>query len=210
MVCRQRHAYAKSKLRRCRCGKVASTGTEAVSLREDERTSALCDAISEHRFVCAFPVKMISKSKETCMMVQVYIWNGNVAKDACDRYYLATRWINLHGISDVMMLRWANESYLKVLILNVASHASSAINSVAVNAFCRTQIDRVYGQFCAEESMASLHAHLSSVRAWKARLRFADSNTMNARSKNIRDIFALCERRPRGFDVYSSYVMYTV
>lgn len=108
------------------------------------------------------------------------------------------------------MVLWANESYLKVLMLNVAIHASSAINSVAVNAFCRTQIDRVYGQFCVDASVASLHAHLSSVRAWKARLRFADSNTMNARSKNIRDIFALCERKPRGFEVYSSYVIYTV
>jgi hypothetical protein len=68
-------------------------------------------------------------------------------------------------------------------------------------------MDRLYGQYASFSSAADLHAHFSSVRAWKARLRFADSNTMNAKSKNIRDIFALCERKPRGFDVYSSYVM---
>lgn len=94
--------------------------------------------------------------------------------------------------------------YRKVLIVKVLIQANSAINNVAVRAFCRVQIDFVYGQTWKSGSRESLHAHFSSVRAWKARLRLADSKTMKARSKKIRDIFALCERRPSGFDVYSS------
>jgi len=37
-------------------------------------------------------------------------------------------------------------TYLKVLIVKVLTHASNAISSVAVRAFCRVQMDFVYGQ----------------------------------------------------------------
>lgn len=84
----------------------------------------------------------------------------------------------------------------------VAIHASNAINRVAVKPFCLSQMLCRYGH--AFVLSDSTHAHLSSVRAWKAKLRFADSKTIKARSRKISDILALGERRPRGLDVYSS------
>lgn len=69
------------------------------------------------------------------MVLQVCMLNGNMTKVERGRYYLATRWINLDSVSDITMVRWAFKSYLRVLILKVASQASSAINKVAVSAF---------------------------------------------------------------------------
>ena len=93
--------------------------------------------------------------------------------------------------------------YLKVLMVNVPSQARRATKRVAVRPFCRWQMPREYGQVLAARSELT-HAHLSSVRAWNARLRLADSKTMKARSRKMRDILALCERRPSGLEVYSS------
>lgn len=101
------------------------------------------------------------------------------------------------------MMTWeAVGAHLRVLIAKVAIQASRAISRVAVKPFCLSQMLCLYGQ--AFVLSDSTHAHLSSVRAWKARLRLADSKTMKARSRKMSDILALCDRRPRGFDVYSS------
>lgn len=102
------------------------------------------------------------------------------------------------------MMQNGRSTDLRVLMVKVLNHAKSAIIKVAVNAFCREQMAREKLQVLMPGEVASRHAHFSSVRAWNARLRFADSKTMKPRSKKMRDIFALCERRPSGFDVYSS------
>lgn len=117
------------------------------------------------------------------------------------RYYLATRWINLGKL----VICWkvcGDRTYLKVLMVNVAIHAMRATNKVAVRPFCLWHISDVKGQ--ASGSCESIHAHLSSVSAWNAILRLADSKTINAKSRKMSDILALCERKPRGFEVYSS------
>ena len=67
-------------------------------------------------------------------------------------------------------------TYLRVLIVKVPSQANKAIIKVAVKAFCREQMERVYGQtrilvglqikpsgHCSSGDV--LHAHFSSVRA---------------------------------------------
>jgi hypothetical protein len=53
----------------------------------------------------------------------------------------------------------------------------------------------------------SLQAPLSSVKAAKAKDKFADSKMIKKRSRRTSRILAFGDRRPSGFPVYSSQVM---
>ena len=84
-----------------------------------------------------------------------------------------------------------NNAHLITLMEKVRSHAISAIKRTEAKAFCRVQTREL--QFPCMVS--------------KARLKFAESNTMKKRSKKMSRILAFAGRKPRGFPEYSSYVM---
>jgi len=86
-------------------------------------------------------------------------------------------------------------SYRNTLIENVKSQAINAIRRTEAKAFCRLHIL----SFEEQEWLVAL-CFVDSI----AKLRFAESNTMKNRSRNIRRILAIADRRPRGFPVYSS------
>lgn len=89
--------------------------------------------------------------------------------------------------------------HLVTLIENVNSQAISATKSTDASAFCRWHIPF--------SRSPSSHIVTESETAAKAKLRLAESKTMKNRSRNISRIFALADRNPKGFPLYSSYVM---
>lgn len=97
-------------------------------------------------------------------------------------------------------------TYLRTLIANVMSQAKRAIRRTEARAFCRTQIAPLRGYNCALIS-ASVQEPVTADKEANAKLRLAESKTMKKRSSRISRAFAEGDRRPRGFDVYSSKVM---
>lgn len=89
---------------------------------------------------------------------------------------------------------------------NVISQASRATKRTDARAFWRTQILSLRGSIFWLTS-ASVHDPVTSDKEANAKLRLAESKTMKTKSNKISRAFAEGERRPRGFDVYSSNVI---
>ena len=98
-------------------------------------------------------------------------------------------------------------AYLRTLMENVISQAKSATSNTEASAFCRVHIPSFRGSIVWLTS-ASVQDPVTSESEANAKLRLAESKTIKKISRRRRRALAEGERKPKGFDVYSSKVMY--
>lgn len=111
------------------------------------------------------------------------------------------------SISTRLRLGTGRITYRRTLMAKVVSQAIKTTSNTDARAFCLSHIVSFRGS--NDSFVAIVQALVISDKVSKAKLRFAESKTMKIRSRNINLILAFADRRPNGFPVYSSYVIYT-
>lgn len=111
-------------------------------------------------------------------------------------------------VTEIIPTDHRENTYRSTLIENVVNHAIKAISRTDASAFWRPQIGSFLGAISRliSESVQEPFAVDSDSNA---KLRFAESKTIKKISSRISLALADGERRPSGFDVYSSTVIYT-
>lgn len=96
---------------------------------------------------------------------------------------------------------------LKTLMVKFMHHATNVRNKKAVSALTSLHIDKSYSN--SSGPLSTVHTHLLSYIDWKLRDKFAEEKMINSKSSKTNLIFAVGSLNPKGWDVNSSYVMYS-